>query len=73
MCGYGSLHSITELWGMLYDGRELGPMVELGYTLNDLNQLTCSVLNSTLSHMLLGGDNCGTGLNWKISFVFSFL
>lgn len=54
------------LWGAL--PRRL----RSGHTLNGLNQLTMNftfILNSTLSHMLLGGDNYGTGLNWKMSFV----
>lgn len=48
--------------------------LRLGHTLNGLNQLTTNftfILNSTLSYMLLGGDNYGTGLNWKMSFCLT--
>lgn len=62
-CG---MHGHMMLWGAL-PGR-----IRSGHTLNGLNQLTMNftfILNSTLCHMLLGGDNYGTGLNWKMSFV----
>ena len=47
-------------------------VLEWGAIAFSVNQLTTNftfILNSTLSHMLLGGDNYRTGLNWKMSFV----